>query len=75
MYGDIDPIVPIDQGLNYFRAARKGQVDTKYTLMPISPHMYRQPYATAARQWIQQRWPVSAKGTRLKPGRLKLKRG
>lgn len=74
LYGDIDPIVPIDQGVNYFRAAHKGQVDTKYTLMPISPHAFRQPYATEARQWIQQRWPVSAKGTRLNPGRLKTKR-
>ncbi len=68
LYGDIDPIVPIDQGLNYFRAALKGQPDTTYTLMPVSPHAFRQPYRTEARQWIQQRWPVSSKGTRLRPG-------
>jgi acetyl esterase/lipase len=74
LYGDVDPIVPIDQGISYYHAARKGQVDTKYTLMPVSPHAFRQPYPTEAREWIQQRWPVGAKA-RLKPSRLKPMRG
>ena len=72
LYGDIDLIVPIDQGLNYYRAASRGQRDTKYTLMPLSPHAFYTQFRTQARQWIQQRWPAratAAKPTRVKPMR------
>jgi acetyl esterase/lipase len=58
LYGDIDPIVPIDQGINYFRAALKGQPDTKFTLMAASPHAFWQSYRVEAKQWIQARWPL-----------------
>jgi acetyl esterase/lipase len=58
LYGDIDPIVTIDQGVNYYRAARKGQADTMYTLMNLAPHTFPQPYRAEARAWIQRHWPV-----------------
>ncbi|MEY2513186.1 MAG: acetyl esterase [bacterium] len=58
LYGDVDPIVPIDQGLNYYRAARRGQVDTTFTLMTISPHAFWNSYRSLARQWIEARWPA-----------------
>jgi dipeptidyl aminopeptidase/acylaminoacyl peptidase len=57
-YGDIDPLVPIDQGLQYFEAAVKGQPDTSFQLMPISPHTYPAAYRVKAREWIQARWPI-----------------
>jgi acetyl esterase/lipase len=60
LYGDIDPIVPIDQGLNYDRAAKQGQPDTTFTLMLASPHAYWDPYRAQALQWIQARWPAGA---------------
>lgn len=62
LYGDIDPIVTIDQGVNYYRAARRSQPDTTYTLMPLSPHAFREPYRAAAREWIKQRWPIRPRG-------------
>jgi acetyl esterase/lipase len=70
LYGDIDPIVTIDQGINYFRAAIKSQPDTKYQLMPVSPHSFRLPFRAEAREWIQRRWPIRAKA-QTKPTRLK----
>jgi acetyl esterase/lipase len=69
LYGDVDLLVPIDQGITYFHAARLRQADTKFTLMPVSPHMFRAPYVDEAREWIQQRWPVG-RAVRVKPGRL-----
>jgi acetyl esterase/lipase len=58
LYGDIDPLVPIDQGLNYNRAASKAQPDTTLTIMSLSPHGFPAPYRVQARRWIQARWPV-----------------
>ena len=66
LYGDVDLIVPIDQGMNYYRAARKVQTDTTFTLMTISPHAYWNSYRTLARQWIEARWP--ARGTTARSG-------
>ena len=67
-YGDIDLLVPIDQGLTYYRAARKAQPDTKLTIMGLSPHGYPHPYRLQARQWIQARWPIRRPMTiRLRP--------
>jgi acetyl esterase/lipase len=63
LYGDIDLLVPIDQGLNYERAAVRDQPDTTLTLMPISPHAYWPTYRAMARRWIEARWPVTAKAT------------
>jgi acetyl esterase/lipase len=58
LYGDIDPIVTIDQGVNYSRVARRAQADTTYTLMHLAPHTFAQGYRAEARAWIQQRWPA-----------------
>ena len=75
LYGDIDPIVTIDQGISYYNAARKRQADTKFTLMTVSPHAYYQVYRNQARQWIQQHWPArpatAAKPRRVKPMQTK----
>ncbi len=60
LYGDIDPLVPIDQGLNYYRAASANQIDTRLTVMGLSPHGFPAPYRVQARRWIQARWPVRA---------------
>lgn len=61
LYGDLDHIVPIDQGINYFRASLRGQPDTKLQLMPLALHgIFRQPFPARAREWIQRRWPVRA---------------
>jgi acetyl esterase/lipase len=73
LYGDIDPLVTIDQGLSYFAAAQHAQPDTKFTLMTLSPHAFRDVYRDQARQWIQQRWPVAK--ARTKPARLKAMHG
>jgi acetyl esterase/lipase len=70
LYGDVDPIVTVDQGLSYYNAARKRQSDTKFTLMTISPHAFYEQYRVQARQWIQQRWPVRA-NARARPARVK----
>ncbi|HEV7806400.1 MAG TPA: alpha/beta fold hydrolase [Solirubrobacteraceae bacterium] len=59
LYGDIDLVVPIDQGLNYLRAAQKGQPDTTFNLMSVSPHAFWPSYQGLARRWIQARWPAS----------------
>lgn len=59
LYGDIDPIVPIEQGLNYLRVASRGQPDTTFTLIGISPHAYWPSYRVVAKRWIQARWPVT----------------
>jgi len=59
LYGDIDPTVPIEQGLNYLRVASGGQPDTTFTLMGISPHTFGPSYRVVAKQWIQARWPVT----------------
>lgn len=59
LYGDIDLIVPIDQGLNYLRAAQRAQPDTTFQLMSVSPHAFWPSYRNVARQWIQSRWPAS----------------
>ena len=61
-----DLIVPLDQGMNYYRAARRVQTDTTFTLMTISPHAYWNSYRTLARQWIEARWP--ARGTTARSG-------
>jgi acetyl esterase/lipase len=66
LYGDIDPIVPVDQGLNYYRAAHKGQADTTFTLMTVSPHAYWNSYRLQARRWIEARWP--ARGATVRSG-------
>jgi acetyl esterase/lipase len=58
LYGDIDPIVPVTQGLDYNRAASKDQPDTTLLLMSLSPHAYWDGYRAQARQWIQARWQV-----------------
>ena len=78
LYGDIDPLVTINQGLDYNRAARKGQADTTFTLMTLSPHAYYDQYRVKARQWIQKRWPLTTQarskrhvGTATRPLRLK----
>jgi acetyl esterase/lipase len=65
LYGDIDPLVTIDQGINYYRAASKSQPDTTYTLMSLSPHAFWTPYRTEARDWIRRRWPVHTRIRRL----------
>ncbi len=70
LYGDIDPLVTIDQGISYYSAAVKTQPDTKFQLMLLSPHSYRPEYQTRAREWIQQRWPVGAKA-QVKPTHVK----
>jgi acetyl esterase/lipase len=63
LYGDLDPIVPIDQGLNYLRAAVRGQPDTTFSLMTVSPHAYWPSYRELARRWIEARWPLSPGAT------------
>ncbi len=70
LYGDIDPLVTVDHGINYYRVASKHQADTKFTLMTLAPHTFAQAYRDAARAWIKQRWPVGAQA-RLKAARLK----
>jgi acetyl esterase/lipase len=64
LYGDIDPIVPIEQGLNYYRVASMGQPDTTFTLMGVSPHAYWNSYRVVAKQWIQARWPAGGTAAR-----------
>ena len=58
LYGDLDPIVPVEQGLSYLRVALQGQRDTTFSLMTVSPHAYWPSYRVLAKQWIQQRWPA-----------------
>lgn len=58
LYGDIDLIVPVTQGLDYNRLAAKDQPDTTLMLMSLSPHSYWGGYRAMARQWIQARWRV-----------------
>src|SRR5215207_5503296 len=58
LYGDIDLLVPVEQGLSYQRAARRGQPDTTFTLMPLSPHAFWPSYRQVAKTWIQARWPA-----------------
>jgi acetyl esterase/lipase len=60
LYGDIDPLVPITQGLDYERAARRGQPDTSLTIMTLSPHAFWPSYRLRAKAWIQARWPARA---------------
>lgn len=67
LYGDIDPLVTIDQGVNYHRAARRAQPDTTYTLMRLAPHTFPVQYRAAARDWITRRWPIR-KAFRLRRG-------
>lgn len=67
LYGDIDLIVPIEQGLNYMRVASRGQADTTFTLMGVSPHAYWNSYRVLAKQWIQARWPARG-GTAARSG-------
>jgi hypothetical protein len=33
--------------------------------MALSPHAYRMPYRTEAREWIRRRWPLRSRITRL----------
>lgn len=68
MYGDVDPLVTVDQGLSYQHAARRAQPDTTFTLMTLSPHAFRREYRNQARRWIQARWPAS--GGVVKPPQL-----
>lgn len=56
-YGDIDPLVNVEQGISYWRAARKGQRDTSITVMTLAPHTYPERFRRQARAWIRQRWP------------------
>lgn len=58
LYGDIDPLVPVEQGLNYMRAAVRGQPDTTFRLMTLSPHAFYPSYRQQAKAWIQERWPA-----------------
>jgi acetyl esterase/lipase len=60
LYGDIDLVVPVEQGRSYLRAAQGDQPDTTFRLMSVSPHAYWPPYRTIAREWIQARWPASS---------------
>ena len=58
LYGDIDLLVPVEQGLNYNRASLRGQPDTTFMLMPLSPHTFWPSYRHLAKTWIQTRWPA-----------------
>jgi acetyl esterase/lipase len=58
LYGDIDPIVLVTQGLDYNRVAAKDQPDTTLVLMSLSPHAFWGGYRAMAREWIQARWRV-----------------
>jgi translation initiation factor 2 alpha subunit (eIF-2alpha) len=59
LYGDVDLLVPLEQGINYYRAAAKGQSDTSLRIMSLTPHTIPPPrYRVQAREWIQARWPV-----------------
>ncbi|HEX8156866.1 MAG TPA: alpha/beta hydrolase [Solirubrobacteraceae bacterium] len=57
LYGDIDPLVNVEQGISYARAARRGQADTTLKVMTLSPHTYSERFRRMARAWITQRWP------------------
>ncbi|MEA2232974.1 MAG: hypothetical protein QOD83_2790 [Solirubrobacteraceae bacterium] len=57
LYGDIDPLVNVEQGISYARAARRGQSDTTLKVMTLSPHTYPERFRRMARAWITQRWP------------------
>jgi acetyl esterase/lipase len=56
LYGDIDPLVNVEQGISYARVARRGQPDTSIKVMPIAPHTYPERFRRLARDWIKQRW-------------------
>jgi acetyl esterase/lipase len=59
LYGDVDLLVPLEQGINYYRAAAKGQRDTSFRIMTLTPHTIPPlRYRVQARQWIQARWPA-----------------
>jgi acetyl esterase/lipase len=56
LYGDIDPLVNVEQGISYARVARRDQPDTSIKVMPIAPHTYPERFRRLARDWIKQRW-------------------
>jgi acetyl esterase/lipase len=56
LYGDIDPLVNVEQGISYARVSRSGQPDTSLKIMPIAPHTYAERFRRHARAWIRQRW-------------------
>lgn len=56
LYGDIDPLVNVEQGISYARVARKGQPDTSIKVMPFSAHWFPERFRSQARAWIRQRW-------------------
>ena len=59
LYGDLDPLVNVEQGISYERVASKGQPDTSITVMPLSPHTYPERFRRMARAWIMKRWHPS----------------
>jgi acetyl esterase/lipase len=57
-FGDIDPLVSIMQGIEYWRVSVKDQADSKLTIMTLVPHTYQVRYRAEALRWLQQRWPA-----------------
>jgi acetyl esterase/lipase len=57
LYGDLDPLVNVEQGISYARVARKDQPDTTLKVMPLSPHTFPERFRRMAHAWIRQRWP------------------
>lgn len=51
-----DPVVPLEQGNQYFSAAKAKQPDTSLTVMNGKGHAYPAEYAVGAAQWISDRW-------------------
>jgi acetyl esterase/lipase len=56
LYGDIDPLVSVEQGISYARVARRGQPDTTLKVMTIALHTFTERFRRQARAWIRQRW-------------------
>lgn len=56
LYGDIDPLVSVEQGISYARVARRSQPDTTLKVMTIAPHTFTERFRRQARAWIRQRW-------------------
>lgn len=57
LYGDLDPLVSVEQGISYARVSRRGQRDTSITVMTLAPHTYPERFRRQARAWIMKRWP------------------
>lgn len=54
--GAADVLVTCEQGLNYVRAAKRGQRDTRLQVM-INGHVQSWRDRVVAREWIAARWP------------------